>query len=143
MNPHPPLWTCPRCGHRFISANISHSCGRHELADHFAGRPPDLRATFDRCLEILEGTGPVTVIAQQTRIVVMVRVRFVNVVVRRRWMDYSIALRHEVTHPLLHRLDYYPPRWWAHIFRFRAPADVDERIAGWLAESYLVGAQES
>ena len=143
MTAHPPLWTCPRCGHQFIGANMSHSCSRHELAEHFADRPPELRAAFDRALEIVERAGPVTVIAQKTRIVLMVRVRFVNVVVRSRWMDYSIALRHEVSHPLLLRVDYYPPRWWAHIFRFRQPADVDDEIAGWLAESYRVGAQES
>jgi hypothetical protein len=43
-----PLWTCPKCGHAFVSPNLWHSCGRYELDDHFRGRPPGLRRLFDR-----------------------------------------------------------------------------------------------
>ena len=26
-----PLWTCPKCGHQFVPANLWHSCGHYEL----------------------------------------------------------------------------------------------------------------
>jgi len=32
-----PLWTCPTCGERFISANLWHSCGRRTYDRLFAG----------------------------------------------------------------------------------------------------------
>ena len=35
-----PLWPCPACGRAFANANQSHACGRYELEDHFAGKPP-------------------------------------------------------------------------------------------------------
>ncbi len=33
-----PLWTCPRCGHQFVTPNMWHSCSRHALDDHFKGK---------------------------------------------------------------------------------------------------------
>ena len=71
-----PLWTCPRCGHQFVTANLWHSCGQFELNDHFKDKNPELRAVFDRLVELISANGPVTVYAQKTRIVCMVRVRF-------------------------------------------------------------------
>jgi len=137
-----PVWICPRCGHRFVSANIWHSCSHHDVDEHFAGRPTALRATFDHCVDVLAQVGPITVIAQKTRIVIMVRVRFNGAVVRCKWMDYSIALRREVSHPLLRGVAWYSPRWAAHTFRFTGPADVDDSIENWLREPYAVGAQQ-
>ena len=31
-----PLWTCPSCGHQFVTANIWHSCTKHTLDEAFA-----------------------------------------------------------------------------------------------------------
>lgn len=138
---HRPLWTCPSCGHSFITRNMWHSCSAHTLDEHFVGRPAELRAVWDRCVDLLAEVGPLVVIPQKTRIVVMVRVRFAGAVVKRRWIDVSVALRREVTHPLLHTVTWYTPRWAGHTFRLVAPEQVDEQIAGWLRESYAVGAQ--
>ena len=35
--PMRPLWRCGKCGHRFVTKNLWHSCGRYRLADHFKG----------------------------------------------------------------------------------------------------------
>ena len=29
---HKPLWTCPKCGHSFVTRNIWHSCNRYRRA---------------------------------------------------------------------------------------------------------------
>ena len=118
-----------------------HSCSDHTLDEHFAGRPAALRATFDLCVLTLEEVGPVTVIAQKSRIVVMVRVRFNGAIVRQRWMDYSIALRREIAHPALRGVIWYTPSWASHTFRLSDPGDVDPLIKTYLRESYAVGAQ--
>ena len=55
-----PLWTCPRCGHRFVTANIWHSCVNVDLDGHFAGKPPILRETFERFADLARACGPVT-----------------------------------------------------------------------------------
>lgn len=71
-----PLWTCPRCGHRFITANSWHSCTNVSLDEAFARSAPNVRACFERWRSMAERCGSVTVIAQKTRIVFMDRVRF-------------------------------------------------------------------
>jgi hypothetical protein len=35
-----PLWTCPRCGARLVSRNLSHSCGQFTLEALFADAAP-------------------------------------------------------------------------------------------------------
>jgi hypothetical protein len=32
-----PLWTCPKCGHRFVTRNMWHSCSDYSLESHFEG----------------------------------------------------------------------------------------------------------
>ena len=48
------LWTCPKCGHRFTTKNMWHSCSTYPLEYHFEGRLPLVRSTFDRFLEVIE-----------------------------------------------------------------------------------------
>jgi hypothetical protein len=61
--PNKPLWRCPKCGHRFVTKNLWHSCARYRLSDHFRGKPPAIRQTFDRYVELAKACGPVTVYA--------------------------------------------------------------------------------
>ena len=63
------LWTCPDCGHRFVTRNIWHSSGNYDLDEHFSGREPIVREIFDRLEEIVRGFGLVTVYVQKTCIV--------------------------------------------------------------------------
>ena len=47
-----PLWVCPKCGHRFVTKNLWHSCVRSEYVDAtlWLRRPaehPLLRRTED------------------------------------------------------------------------------------------------
>ena len=32
-------WTCPECGARFVTRNLSHSCVRRTVNEFFAGKP--------------------------------------------------------------------------------------------------------
>lgn len=138
-----PLWTCPKCGHRFVTRNLWHSCGRHTLASHFAGKPRELRATFDRFLALARACGPVTVYAQKTRIVFQTRVRFAGAVVRRDWVDAGMWLKRRVRHPRLHRTESFGRLGYGLHFRLEHPAEVDEALAALMREAYAIGLQES
>ena len=56
-DPAPPMWTCPRCEHRFVTANIWHSCTVRTLDDAFARTTPDARTAFERFVELPAGCG--------------------------------------------------------------------------------------
>lgn len=100
-----PLWTCPRCGHRFVTRNMWHSCTRYRIADHFKGKDPVVRHLYKQYVGIVRGFGSVTVFAQKTRIVFQARVRFAGAVVRKHWLEGGLWLKRLVA--LLAR----PTRW--------------------------------
>jgi hypothetical protein len=81
----PSMWRCPECGRQFANRNQSHACGRFTLASHFQGKPPTVRAIFDKVLRIAKRNGPVTVLPEKTRIAFQVRMSFAAFVIRRNW----------------------------------------------------------
>jgi hypothetical protein len=131
------LWTCPRCGHRLVSVNMAHSCSRYTIDEAFARARPNVRACFDRYVELIERCGPVAVIAQKTRITIMVKVRFAGANVLRDRLRIGFALGRRIEHPLLVKIEDYGPRWIIHRLDVRDPAELDDpEISAWLCESY-------
>jgi hypothetical protein len=136
-----PLWRCPRCGHKFVTRNIWHSCGRYAMAAHFRGKPPELRETSEAFVRLARDCGPVTVSAQKTRLVIQARVRFAGAVVRKGRLNVSLWLRRRVEHPRLTRVEDFGRLGFGHHFRLTTPADIDEALASLMREAYAIGAQ--
>jgi len=136
-----PLWTCPRCGHDFVTRNMSHSCARHELGDAFAGKPPFVRELFDRLRAMVEGFGPVTLVPYRDKVAFMVRVRFGGAVPRRGWLEVAFWLPRRFDHPRFTKVETLYPT--AHVYRLRVTdaRDLDPELEGWLREAYAVGCQ--
>lgn len=130
------LWRCPRCGHRFVTRNLWHSCGRYRLRPHFAGKPTALQATFRRLVLVARAAGPVTVYAQKTRIVLQARVRFASVVVHGEWLDVGLWLKRWVRHARARRIEDYGRLGYGVHFRLATPADVDRGVAALVRESH-------
>jgi hypothetical protein len=114
-----------------------HSCGKYRLADHFTGKPPTLRRTFDRFVAVARSCGPVTVYAQKTRIVVQARVRFAGAVVRSSWLDAGLWLRRPASHPRLHRTESFGAAGFGLHFKLTAPTEIDADLANLIQEAYL------
>ena len=137
-----PLWTCPQCGHRFVTRNIWHSCSRYELESHFEGGEPIVRETFDKLVEVAQTCGPLTIYAQKTRIVFMVRVRFGGVITRKRWPYLALWLTRTIEHPRLRRVEIFGPSSYGHHFRLAGLDEVDHELESLICEAYAVGRQE-
>jgi hypothetical protein len=133
------LWTCPKCGHRFVSANMWHSCSRHQIADHFVGKDPLVRGLFDRFRAMIQKCGPVTVYAQKTRIVFQTRSRFAGALPRKHWLDCGLWLKRRVEHPRFRRIESPTPRDHIHHFRVTKLKDLDRDVAALIREAYAVG----
>ncbi len=137
-----PLWTCPKCRHRFVTANRWHSCSRHQIADHFKGKDPIVRKLFDRLRAVIRRFGPVTFYAQKTLIVFQVRVRFVGVATRKDWIDVGLWLKRRVELPRFWRIESPTPRDHVHHVRLSKLGDIDRELAALIREAYAVGCQE-
>ena len=137
------MWTCPRCGRTFANRNQTHTCARlGELERHFEGSTPAVRATFDRLLTVVSALGPFDVLSEKTRIALHARMSFAALVPRRTWLAGHLVLAREIRSPRFSRIDVYSPRNVVHQFRLRAPEEVDDQFAAWLAEAYQVGIQK-
>lgn len=137
----PPLWRCPKCGHRFVTRNLWHSCSHYTLDHHFKGRDPILRKIFNKWLAAVRKVGPVTVISQKTRIVFMVRVRFSGAIIHKSWVQGTMWLKRKARHPRLAKVDEFPRSDFVHYFRFDKPADIDRSLSPLLREAYAIGCQ--
>jgi hypothetical protein len=125
------------CGHRFITANIWHSCSRHTVDELFARSTAVARVGFDRLVAEVERCGPVAVIAQKTRIVFMVRVRFGGCVVRKDHVIANLALPRRVDDPRWHSVEEIVPGWFAHRFLIRDGRELDDPpLRALICESY-------
>jgi len=136
-----PMWTCPRCGRSFANRNQQHACGPLDLDRHLAGRDPEVVAIFERLVELAERNGPVTVLPERTRIAFQVRMSFAAFSLRRRWVDGHVVLARRLEHPRFRKVETFSPRNHLHQFRLERLEEVDEEVAGWLAEAYRVGEQ--
>jgi hypothetical protein len=135
------MWTCPACGRRFANRNQSHACGRHELEPHFEGKPPVIRAIFDRFAAALRQHGKVTVLPERTRIAFQVRMSFAQLTPRRGWVDGHLVLARRVESPLFRRVESFSPRNHLHAFRLNDPSDITPELRALMAEAYAVGEQ--
>ena len=134
-----PMWTCPKCGNRFVNKNQYHSCKRHKLSDPFEGKPDKIRALFDRFREIVEAQGPVTMIPYSDAVGFMVRVRFCNATPKTRWLDIGLWLPRRVESPRFRRVETIYPNAHVHVLRITEADQFDEEMGSWVREAYDVG----
>jgi hypothetical protein len=129
-----------------VTTNVWHSCTRVSLDEAFAHSTQNARRAFERFADLAASCGPVEVIAQRTRIVIMGRVRFAGAVVLRDRVRLNVALTRRLDVPWLTDIESYNSRWHAHRFEARTAADVDAiaELPALLCEGYHdLGQQES
>jgi hypothetical protein len=104
---------------------MAHSCVTVPLDDIFARSTSEARGAFDAFVALAERCGPVEVIGQKTRIVIMARVRFAGGVVLRDRVRLNIALTRQIDAPWVERIDtYLKGRWNTHHFVVRSADDL-------------------
>jgi hypothetical protein len=135
------LWQCPECQRQFANRNQTHTCSRHTIDHHFAGKPPDVRALFDAFVAMLREIGEVTILPEKTRIAFQVRMSFAAVSVRRNYLVGHFVLARRIDHPRFLRVESFSPRNHLHAFRVNSLTDLDAQFARWARESYAVGQQ--
>jgi Domain of unknown function (DUF5655) len=131
------LWRCPKCGARFVTKNLWHSCGRFSLDDLLARCDPPVRALFGRLAAFARrhgGRGGVLV-PQKTRAVFMHEVRYCAVYPRKDHLQLGIILRRRFPSRRFFKIEDYYGNAVGHYIRLRTPADLDVELGAWLRES--------
>jgi hypothetical protein len=136
-----PLWPCPACGRAFANANQSHACGRYQLEDHFADKPPLVREIYEAFLAMLEEIGPVTILPEKTRIAFQTRMSFAQLTVRRHRVLGHFVLARRAEDPVFTKVETISARNHVHHFRLERAEEV-EGLEDYAREAHAVGRQE-
>jgi hypothetical protein len=138
----PPLWTCPRCGRQFANRSQEHSCGKYTVDDFLRGQGTNALAMYTRFVELVESGGPVLFAPAKTRIGFQVRMIFAAVnKLTDKQLDAHVVLTRRIEHPRFHRIETMTPTCYVHHFRVYSPVELDDEVAAWLREAYVVGEQ--
>jgi hypothetical protein len=136
------LWTCPRCGARFVTRNMSHGCGEYSVDGYFEGKPARFRRLYDALVALVGELGPSEKVPTKTRIAFMVRVRFAAVNrVRKDGLVCHIWLKRRIESPRFTKVELLGPSDWIHHFVLRSEAELDDELRGCIREAYDVGRQ--
>jgi hypothetical protein len=138
-----PMWTCPKCGNQFVTRNMFHSCGRHDLASVFQGKPPAVRQLFERFRALVEACGLVTPVVYRDRVGYMVRVRFASAAPRKQWLEVGFWLRRRLESSRIDRVETLSPNVHIHWMKVVTLAELDAELGEWLRESYEIGCQHA
>ena len=139
---HRPLWRCPKCGERFVTKNMWHSCGKQSLKALFARSEPHVFQLYKKFEKMVRACDPVRVIPQKTRIVFQVRVRFAGCVPGKSYLQCSVALPRKHNHPRFVKIETYAPHFHGHRFHIKSLEELDGEVQNWFRESYAVGEQK-
>jgi hypothetical protein len=130
-------WICPDCGAPFANANASHSCVRIDVAERFAGASPEVRGAFDRLVELASVDGPMSIVAQKTRIVLAAPMRFVAVQVHPAWLGGHVLADRPAPHPVVTEIvsDAFGSGLYLHRLSVRSAAELDDAFAAFVREA--------
>ena len=130
-------WICPRCGAPFANTNASHSCVRVGIDERFAGAHPAVRAAFDRLVDLASVDGPMTVVAQKTRIVLAAPMRFIAIEVHRTHLGGHVLAEQASPRPVVTEIvpDAFDSGLYLHRLSIRDAAELDDAFAGFVREA--------
>lgn len=137
-----PLWRCPRCGHRFVTGNLAHSCARYSVRDHLRGKSLRVTALYRKFAALVRKCGPVTLSPNKTRIAFMARMRFAGCNIGKDTLRIGFLLSRRVRNARIPRVEFIPPRYYLHRLSVRAPGELNGELLGWLRDSYRMGQQK-
>jgi hypothetical protein len=130
-------WRCPECGRLFRRRGQTHECSpAMSLEEYFSTGPPHERPVFEAVLDLVSAFGPVQVEPVSVGIFVKHEGSYLELRPMTRWVALSFPLERRVSHRLMTRTPIRSGRRWYHVVNLRTPDDLDDEIAGWLAESY-------
>ena len=135
------MWTCPRCRHKFVHKNQSHSCGNYTVGDFLRGRPRKAVDLFHDFIRQYRRIGPFRLDPVKTRVALLTLIRFCAI--NRIGEDY-IDVHFVLTEPhdtggRFRRVENLGNRFYIHHLRIRQKADIDGEVLKCMRLAYRIG----
>ena len=135
-----PMWTCPKCGRQFVTANAWHSCTpRLTVETHLGGKPDGVVTAYQRLEAMARDIGPVTVEPLKSRIGFKARATFGGATFTSTTMRVGFILARRIDDPRL-TVEHYGGRY-GHSMEVTEPAQLTDDVRDWLIEAYHLGSE--
>jgi hypothetical protein len=111
------------------------------LEAHLAGAGQEVRATYRAIIAALRKLGPLDVVPTKSGINLLAGggTSLGGMGLRRDGVELGLLLTRKLEHPRVRAVLQLSARSFHHRFRIATASEVDQELAGWLAESYAVG----
>lgn len=113
------------------------------VAGHLEGKPPQIVGLYQYLHDLVRQIGPITVDPQGRAIVFQVRARSIGVTPHAKWIDLTLWMKGDQTHPRVRKVDDYGALGRILHFRLTSEEDVDPALLKLLKVAYKVGAQDA
>lgn len=137
-----PLWTCPKCGARFVTKNMWHSCGVFTIDALFAKCAENVREAFAALSgAVTAAASDAVIIPQKTRAVFQLRTRFISVYPRKGHLLVGFVLTERMSNPRFVKIEGPITNAFVHYARLAEATEVDQEIESWIKASLPYGRQ--
>ena len=135
-------WTCPECNRKFKNTNQSHSCVIKRLDEHFIGREPQVRATYDALESRLKAIIEFRISPVINAIMFTNNVTFLAIKPKKEWIDLEFLLDYEVNEFPIHKVVKATKTRYAHFIRIQEPKNVDDQLIEWIKKAYKLNSEK-
>jgi hypothetical protein len=104
--------------------------------DHFAGKLPAVRETYDRLLEVLGEIGSVQADPKKTSIHLVRASALAGVEVRREYLLLNFKADRRIESPRILKAEQLSARRFHHKVKLSSPQEVDAEMKQWLMDAY-------
>jgi Domain of unknown function (DUF5655) len=106
------------------------------IDSHFADKPPQVRATYDRLLTELRKFGPVQESPKQTSIHLEKNSGFAGVHPRKICFNLEFRTDYKIDDPRITRTQQLSARRFEHTVKLEQESDIDAQLLHWLKDAY-------
>jgi len=113
------------------------------VAPHFAGKDPAVRATYQRLIDVARALGPVTEEAKKTSIHLVRHTAFAGVATRRSSLILTLKSATDIRSPRIEKREQTSANRWHLEVRLEKPAHIDRQLTAWLKAAYELAGTRS
>jgi hypothetical protein len=136
-----PLWQCPKCGKRFVTKNIWHSCRRYSFEPLFAKCDPHVIEMYRKFEAMVKRCGPVFIEPRKINIAFYTRVRAIGCTPHKTYIRIGFAFRRLHKHPRFVKTTSFSKSFHAHWIDVHSLTELDNEVRQWIRDAYKVSSQ--
>jgi hypothetical protein len=133
------MWTCDKCGQKFVNRNQSHSCGNFSVSKFLKGKSPKSVELFKAFVQAYEEVGVFELHPVKTRVALLTLMRFAAInKLGKDFIDGHLVLVESHDDECFRRIENLNDRFFVHHFRLYDVKDLT-RIKPYMKLAYQVG----